>query len=94
MLERDPSSRLPAGVDVYERAVSLSGMSKVYNMPGTRIGWLAVKDVSLMQGLQRLHDYSSICNAAPSEVRRQYQLSSLVPSAQRTGTADQLRSTR
>ena len=65
----DPSDPLPAAVDVYNRGVSLSGMSKVLNMPGTRIGWLAVKDKDLMAGLQRLHDYSSNCNSASSEVR-------------------------
>ena len=70
LLERYPSSRLPAAVDCYERGVSLSGMSKAFGMPGIRIGWLALRDAALMRALQRLHDYSTICSAAPSEVRR------------------------
>ena len=37
-------------------------------MPGIRIGWLALKDAELMRSLQRLHDYSTICSSAPSEV--------------------------
>ena len=68
LLERQPSDRLPAAVDEYDRGVSLSGMSKAFGMPGIRIGWLAVKDVELMRNLQRLHDYSTICSSAPSEV--------------------------
>ena len=68
LLEAHPSDRLPAAVDEYERGVSLSGMSKAFGMPGIRIGWLAVKDAELMRNLQSLHDYSTICSSAPSEV--------------------------
>lgn len=56
-------------MDEYERGISLSGMSKAFGMPGIRIGWLAVRDAMLMRSLQRLHDYSTICSSAPSEVR-------------------------
>ena len=55
-------------MDEYERGISLSGMSKAFGMPGIRIGWLAVRDPALMRSLQRLHDYSTICSSAPSEV--------------------------
>ena len=68
LLERNPSTRLPAAVDSFKRGVSLSGMSKAFGMPGIRIGWLALRDAGLMANLQRLHDYSSICSSAPSEV--------------------------
>jgi hypothetical protein len=67
-LERDPSGRLPAAVDVYERAVSLSGMSKAFSMPGVRVGWLATRDGTLMSRLAELKDYTTICGSAPSEV--------------------------
>lgn len=43
-------------------------MSKAFGMPGVRIGWLAVRDAALMRDLLRLHDYSTICSSAPSEV--------------------------
>ncbi|EIE23298.1 aminotransferase, classes I and II [Coccomyxa subellipsoidea C-169] len=68
MLERDPGARLPAAAECYERGVSLCGMSKALGMPGIRIGWLATRDASLHPLIQRLHDYSTICNSAPSEV--------------------------
>lgn len=67
-LERDPSRRLPAAVDLYDRAVSLSGMSKAFSMPGARVGWLAVRDPTLMARVAELKDYTTICAAAPSEV--------------------------
>ena len=40
-MEFDPATRLRAAVDVYERGVSLCGMSKAVGGPGLRIGWLA-----------------------------------------------------
>jgi aspartate/methionine/tyrosine aminotransferase len=67
-LERDPSRRLPAAVDLYERAVSLSGMSKAFSMPGVRVGWLATRDEGLMSRIAELKDYTTICASAPSEV--------------------------
>lgn len=67
-LERDPACRLPAAVDLYERAVSLSGMSKAFSMPGVRVGWLATRDAGLRARITRLKDYTTICGAAPSEV--------------------------
>ena len=68
LLESNPEDRLPAAVDSYERGVSLSGMSKAFGMPGVRIGWLTTRDKRHMQDLLRLHDYTTICNSAPSEV--------------------------
>ncbi len=67
-LERDPSRRLPAAVDLYARAVTLSGMSKAFSMPGVRVGWLATRDAALMTRLAELKDYTTICASAPSEV--------------------------
>jgi 5,10-methenyltetrahydrofolate synthetase len=36
-----PARTLPAACDVYERGVSLGGVSKALSLPGARIGWLA-----------------------------------------------------
>jgi aspartate/methionine/tyrosine aminotransferase len=68
LLERDESIRLPAAVDVYERALSLGVMSKVYGLPGLRIGWIACKDRALLSRMERIKHYLSICNSAPSEM--------------------------
>lgn len=68
LIERDPATRLPQAVDVYERAISLNVMSKAYGLAGLRIGWLACKDRELLVRFERFKHYLSICNSAPSEV--------------------------
>jgi aspartate/methionine/tyrosine aminotransferase len=67
-LEHDPSDRLPAACDLYERAVSLGSISKTYGLPGLRIGWLASRDPALKTALAELKDYTTICSSAPSEL--------------------------
>lgn len=61
--EADPSPLC----DLYEKAVSLSGLSKSYGLPGLRIGWLASRTPELLQRAAELKDYTTICNSAPSE---------------------------
>lgn len=68
LLEVEPGSTLAAACDRYERAISLSGTSKVYGLPGLRIGWLATRDTELLQQVAELKDYTTICSSAPSEV--------------------------
>ncbi len=68
LLEPREEQRLPAAVDLYERAVSLSGMSKVFGLAGLRIGWLATHDARLLQRCRELKDYTTICSSAPSEL--------------------------
>ena len=46
-LEYDPSTRLAAGCDLYDRAITLCGLSKTYGLPGLRTGWLALHDQQL-----------------------------------------------
>lgn len=66
-LEHDPSHRLPAACDRYERAVSLSALSKTCGLAGLRLGWVATHDRDLLKRLATFKDYLTICNAAPSE---------------------------
>ncbi len=68
LLEQDPARRLPAVCEAYELGVSLSGMSKVYGLPGLRIGWLATKAPGLRARWQHYKDYTTICSSAPSEI--------------------------
>ena len=67
LIERPESLRLPAVVDSYERGLSLSVMSKVYGLPGLRIGWIAARDQTLLRRMEQLKHYLSICNSAPGE---------------------------
>jgi aspartate/methionine/tyrosine aminotransferase len=68
LLEYDPAERLPAVCDVYERGVSLSGLSKSMALPGLRIGWLATQAPELIQSWLAFKDYTTICNSAPGEI--------------------------
>jgi aspartate/methionine/tyrosine aminotransferase len=67
-IERDPGRTLPQAADLSERALSLSGMAKAYGLPGLRIGWIACRDRQLLARLERAKHYTTICNAAPSEI--------------------------
>ena len=68
LLEPAPELRLPAAVDLYERAVSLAGMSKAFGLAGLRIGWVAAHDRALLERIKSLKDYTTICSSAPSEL--------------------------
>ncbi len=67
-LEFPPARTLPAACAAYDGAVSISGLSKAYGLPGLRIGWLATQNQGLLAGVARLKDYTTICASAPSEI--------------------------
>ena len=67
-LEHDPATRLPAGADLYERALSLGSVSKTYGLPGLRLGWLASRDRDALARIVDLKHYTTICASAPSEL--------------------------
>jgi len=66
-LEHNPANRLPAGCDLYDRAISLGSVSKTYGLPGLRLGWLASHDTAFLEKLISLKHYTTICASAPSE---------------------------
>ena len=68
LIERDPSRRLPQAADLYDKAFSLNVMSKAYGLAGIRIGWIASQDRGLLQSMERIKHYLSICNSGPSEI--------------------------
>lgn len=67
-LELDPARTLPQAADLSPTAVSVNVLSKAYGLPGLRIGWVACRDRSVLAALERHKHYTSICNAAPSEL--------------------------
>ncbi len=73
-LEYDPAARLSSGCDLYERAITLAGLSKTYGLPGLRVGWLALQDTPLKDRILGWKDYTTICASAPSEVLAQIAL--------------------
>ena len=66
-LEHSPEFAIPAFADAYENGVSVGVMSKSYGLPGLRIGWIASQNQSILEKLAVLKEYTTICNAAPSE---------------------------
>jgi aspartate/methionine/tyrosine aminotransferase len=73
-LEYDPAARLPSGCDLYERAITLAGLSKTHGLPGLRAGWLALQDTSLKDRILGWKDYTTICACAPGEALAQVAL--------------------
>ncbi len=67
-LEFEGGRTLPAACELYDRAISLSGLSKAYGLAGLRLGWLASRDEKAMRRIGEMKDYTTICHSAPSEI--------------------------
>lgn len=67
-LELNPEDRLPSACEVYDKAISLFGMSKTFGLAGLRLGWVITKDKDLYSKMVAYKDYTSICSSAPSEI--------------------------
>jgi len=67
-LELESTDRLPSACEVYEKAVTLSGLSKSFGLPGLRVGWLATRDAELQRAFAEFKDFTTICGSAPSEI--------------------------
>jgi aspartate/methionine/tyrosine aminotransferase len=67
-LEYDQADLLPSACEVYDKAITLFGMSKTFGLAGARIGWLVTKDRDLYARMAAFKDYTTICSSAPSEV--------------------------
>ncbi len=67
-LEHPGTERHAAVCDLYEKGISLSGMSKSFSLAGLRIGWLATSDREILSEAACFKDYTTICNSAPSEI--------------------------
>jgi aspartate/methionine/tyrosine aminotransferase len=66
-LEYSAAARLAPGCDLYERAITLCGLSKTYGLAGLRVGWLALQDRAMRDRILAWKDYTTICASAPSE---------------------------
>ncbi len=67
-LEFNSKDRIPSACEVYDKAISLFGMSKTFGMAGARIGWVVTKDAELFSKMATLKDYITICSSASSEI--------------------------
>jgi aspartate/methionine/tyrosine aminotransferase len=66
-IEQEQAQRLPGAADLYERAISVGGLSKTFGLPGVRVGWAVTRDRDLLTRMARLKDYLSLCNGATDE---------------------------
>jgi aspartate/methionine/tyrosine aminotransferase len=66
-LEQESQDRLPSGTDLYEKCISLSGVSKTLGLGGLRIGWLAIKEKALRDKILRFKDYTTISSNVPGQ---------------------------
>ena len=62
------TTTLESAATVYEKGISLGGLSKSMGMPGVRIGWLATRDARFLRRVAELRDYTTICSSAPSQI--------------------------
>ncbi len=51
---------IPSIVDLYEKGISVSSMSKVFSLAGLRLGWIATHDAELKRSLLSHRDYNHI----------------------------------
>jgi aspartate aminotransferase len=49
--------------EFYDRTIIVSGLSKSLSMTGWRLGWAASKDASVMEAIQVLHGFTTVCAA-------------------------------
>ncbi len=63
-LEHAVADLLPSAAEVYERAISVSDMSKTYGMAGTRVAWLVSQDTALLHHVLKFKDYMTITGSA------------------------------
>ena len=55
------SATMPISIaDIYEKGISVSSMSKIFSMPGLRLGWVATRDNYVLQECFKHREYNMI----------------------------------
>jgi aspartate/methionine/tyrosine aminotransferase len=52
---------MPSIIDVTDRGIATSSLSKVFSLAGTRVGWIVTKDADLHARLENRRSYDTIC---------------------------------
>ena len=50
----------PSIADLYEKGISVSSMSKVFSLAGTRLGWIATRDMDAIKSFMSHRDYNHV----------------------------------
>ncbi|QHI73470.1 aminotransferase [Aminipila terrae] len=56
----EDDSYMPSIVDLYDKGISVSSMSKVFSLAGLRLGWIVSKDPEVLQACKIRRDYDTI----------------------------------
>lgn len=66
--QTDAAGSGPPVVELYERGISINGLSKGFGLPGLRVGWAACRDRGLLARMLAVKGTLSSCLTGPSEV--------------------------
>ena len=69
LLEHDPSHRLPAICEVYNKGISIVALSKPWGGCGVTIGWAAMQDPSMRQKMIDVAYFGTACPSRGSEIQ-------------------------
>eukprot|EP00934_Nitzschia_sp_Nitz4_P002156 Nitzschia sp. Nitz4//scaffold71_size96697//33752//34930//NITZ4_004691-RA/size96697-processed-gene-0.32-mRNA-1//-1//CDS//3329557235//2156//frame0 len=69
LLEHDPSDRIPAMAEVYDKGISCVTMSKPWGACGITIGWLACPNLDMMQRLWNCQYFGTACMGRATELQ-------------------------
>ena len=64
----DQERAVPPVVDLYERGISINGLSKGFGLPGLRVGWAACRDRGALDRILAAKNLLSSCLAVPSQI--------------------------
>lgn len=53
--------------DLYEKGICTSSVSKVFSIPGSRVGWIVTRDLRLKETLMKFRSYNSLCEGPINE---------------------------
>lgn len=67
LLELPPQKTLPAACDLYERAVSVAGLSKPFGLGGLRIGWTATRSEEIAARVKQYRYYTTEMTNTPCQ---------------------------
>ncbi len=61
-------NQLCSAIELYDNAIIISDLSKSYSLPGLRLGWIASKDIKLLNIFSNYKNYLSLRSSTLSEL--------------------------